>query len=134
MSRALRPLAIPAVLLLAACGGVDGGAETSADIDDGSTMFTAVRDHCDLPDITVGDGGTTLILDGQGDEDPGGLPIEDMACALNAIDTPDFIVTQIDQTRALDGRQTASHEGYSYSWTYHPDNGLDIIVTDAWQG
>lgn len=140
MSRALtRPFAVlgtlAATLTLAACSG----AETSANeepVDDGSTMFTAVRDACELPATVVQDGGTTLVLDGRGEDDSSAsdaLEIEEQACALGAINTPDHIVTLMDQTRALDGRQTQQHDGYTYSWTYHPDTGLDIVITDAWQ-
>jgi hypothetical protein len=31
------------------------------------------------------------------------------------------------ETRALDGRQYAYSENYTVSWTYHPDDGLEII-------
>lgn len=108
-------------------------ARPEAEVDDGSTMFTAVRDSCGLPASSIGDGGTTLILDGAGNDGTAGLPIEDIGCALGAIDAPDSIVTQMEQTRALDGRQSADSEGYTYSWIYHPDSGLDITITDAWQ-
>ena len=33
----------------------------------------------------------------------------------------------MNQTRALDGRQSASSGDYSVSWTYHPDNGLEAM-------
>lgn len=133
MKRALRRVVLPAAatLFLAACSGATEPRHAEAAVDDGSTMFTAVRDHCGLPANVVKDGGATLVLDGAGSESSG-LPIEDMACALNSISVPDFIVTQMDQTRALDGRQTATHDGYSYSWIYHPDSGLDITITDSW--
>lgn len=31
------------------------------------------------------------------------------------------------ETRALDGRQTAEASGYTVSWTYHPDDGLEVM-------
>jgi hypothetical protein len=34
----------------------------------------------------------------------------------------------MEKTRALDGRQTASWSFIEASWTYHPDNGLDVII------
>jgi hypothetical protein len=37
----------------------------------------------------------------------------------------------MEGTRALDGRQTQTADGYSYTWSYHPDNGLDIIITES---
>lgn len=135
MNRALVRAAVATMFItsLAACGGAtatDSAAEADV-VDDGSTMFTAVRDHCGLPADAVRDGGSTLVLDGEG-ESEGGLTITEIGCALGAISTPDSIIVQIEQTRALDGRQTATNDGYSYSWVYHPDTGLDVTVTDAW--
>ena len=42
---------------------------------------------------------------------------------------PDAVVSQMDSTTSLQGRQTASWDGTDASWTYHPDNGLDLILT-----
>lgn len=51
-----------------------------------------------------------------------------MACVLFELKIPDSVVSRIDSTRALDGRQDAKWENYSASWGYHPDSGLDIVV------
>lgn len=31
------------------------------------------------------------------------------------------------KTRAIDGRQSATSDGYTASWTYHPDEGIEVI-------
>ncbi len=31
------------------------------------------------------------------------------------------------ETRALDGRQSASSDKYTVSWTYHPDDGMEVM-------
>ncbi|WP_269142641.1 hypothetical protein [Georgenia yuyongxinii] len=31
-------------------------------------------------------------------------------------------------TRALDGRQTAEWDGVVATWSFHPDDGLDVIL------
>jgi hypothetical protein len=36
----------------------------------------------------------------------------------------------MEQTRALDGRQSETWEDFSASWTYHPDNGLDVLIRE----
>jgi hypothetical protein len=41
---------------------------------------------------------------------------------------PDSIDSRIGSKRALDGRQTATWDGFSASWGYHPDSGLDIVI------
>lgn len=38
------------------------------------------------------------------------------------------IESKIGNTRALDGTLTASGEHASASWTYHPDDGLSIVI------
>jgi hypothetical protein len=101
-----------------------------------------VAENCDLPKSAIGDEGETLILDGEGKDDlklvdgkmttvGEKLAIEDIGCALGGIGTPDSVVAMMEGTRALDGRQTQTADGYSYTWSYHPDNGLDIIITES---
>ncbi|TFC44340.1 hypothetical protein E3T26_00925 [Cryobacterium sp. TMT1-21] len=77
--------------------------------------------------ITVGDEGRSITMDGEGEESVG-ADYADMACILNELGTPDSVISRIDTTRALDGRQTGTWDGYSASWGYHPDNGLDIVI------
>jgi hypothetical protein len=43
---------------------------------------------------------------------------------------PESVTAQMDGTRALDGRQPASWDGYTASWTFHPDSGFDLIITE----
>ncbi len=37
------------------------------------------------------------------------------------------VVSRMDSTRALDGTQTAEGDLATAYWTYHPDNGLNVI-------
>ena len=41
---------------------------------------------------------------------------------------PSSTVAKMENTRALDGTQTTEGDGYVASWTYHPDDGLSIIL------
>lgn len=41
------------------------------------------------------------------------------------------MTAQMDSTRALDGMQTAEWDTFEAKWTYHPDDGLDVIITEA---
>ncbi len=52
------------------------------------------------------------------------------ACILKAVDTLSYVVTQMDSTSSLMGRQTAAWDGLEASWTYHPDNGLDVQIVE----
>ena len=96
---------------------------------------------------SLGDAGRTLKLDGVGGSDitgydgvervgdadspPAGLTMEKLACVLNQLGTPDAVTAQMQATRALDGMQTATWEDVTARWTYHPDDGLDVILTSA---
>lgn len=40
---------------------------------------------------------------------------------------PDSVLTKMGQTRAMDGRQTHRTAELTVSWTYHPDQGLEVI-------
>lgn len=44
-----------------------------------------------------------------------------------ALGLPDSLYDKMAETRALDGRQTATYEKITVSWTYHPNYGLEII-------
>lgn len=77
----------------------------------------------------LADRGRTISFDTAGEDDYGvGDDIEDIACVLIALRAPSFIVTEIDNTRALDGMQRDSWRRFKASWTYHPDAGLNIVI------
>lgn len=107
-------------------------------------MIQQARHSCDLdssvysPYATLGDAGYTITMQGEPTTfNPAnygkvtGLSAEDMACVLSAVSVPDSVVSQMDATRALDGMQKASWDKFSASWTYHPDNGLNVILTES---
>lgn len=77
----------------------------------------------------LADDDTTLIIDVEG-EDPGSgsLSFDALSCVLAELDTPSYVISQIEGTRALDGMQSADWETYTAQWTYHPDQGLDITI------
>jgi hypothetical protein len=77
----------------------------------------------------LADHGRTISLDTAGEEDSGvGDDIDDVACVLLALRAPTFVVTEIDNTRALDGMQRDHWRNFKASWTYHPDDGLNIVI------
>lgn len=77
----------------------------------------------------LADDGATLVLDTQGEDDSTGMDYLDLYCVAGALDMPASVMTQIEQTRAMDGRVSGSWDGLSASWSYHPDSGLDLMVT-----
>ena len=109
--------------------GVDGSTASTAD----TYLGEAVRSCGMGPNsygISLGDNDRSLTLDGRGADDSQGAAIETIACVLGALETPDSTLSLIDSTRALDGRQSATWNGYSASWSYHPDSGLNIVLVE----
>ena len=92
------------------------------------TEFAAVQKSCDVSHsrTRVADKGLTMVLDSKGevadDED-----VAVLVCVLSDLEVPEAVVAKMSDTSALDGRQEASWENYSASWTYHPKNGMDVI-------
>ncbi|WP_051799750.1 hypothetical protein [Catenuloplanes japonicus] len=99
----------------------------------GTTALAAAKKTCDPTGAgtTLGDDDRTLLIDSRGGEDFTGVPVSTLTCLLNALDAPMYVQEQMDATRALDGRQQASWGDLRASWTYHPDAGLDAIITST---
>lgn len=77
----------------------------------------------------VGDDGRSLVLDTEGEDwGSGDLTLVDTMCVLDELDVPDVVLDKMGATRSLDGRQTDSWDGIEVSWSYHPDDGLDVIL------
>ena len=79
--------------------------------------------------------GVSTAADGQsitvrtaGAKAAGGKSVKDVACVLAGLKAPQHIYSLIDATRALDGMQSESWGDYVARWTYHPDNGLTIVI------
>jgi hypothetical protein len=101
---------------------------------------TAIEEAVEIVDpavaayFSVQDDGHTLVVDGAG-EFGIGADIPNMAAVLVELGVPGSLTAQMDRTRALDGVQEETWQSaagsFSVSWTYHPDNGLDLIVVEA---
>lgn len=79
--------------------------------------------------IDLGDEGRSLTFDMKGEDEPSGADILDIACIFGELDMPSAVMSHIDQTTSMDGRQTETWENITVSWSYHPDRGLDGVLT-----
>lgn len=97
------------------------------------TALEAVVSTCSAGELR--DGGDTLVLDMyvEGVDTPlvNAITVDDITCVLGELEAPASMTERMDRTRALDGVQEAAWAGMEASWSYHPDNGLDIILTLA---
>lgn len=48
------------------------------------------------------------------------------------LDLPDYLLDEMSKTNSLMGRRTETFDkqGISVSWSYHPDNGLEVTYKD----
>lgn len=80
--------------------------------------------------VTVEDRGHTMVIDGDGGYASPGASIDTTMAILLELDASSAIVHRMEQTRALDGMQEGSWDEFTATWTYHPDQGLDIIIEE----
>jgi len=117
-----------AILLPLTLGG--GTAATSPGAAPQSDILTAAAEACGSPTgVTVEDDGVTLTFDHRGEDEVTGGDIIDIMCVFTELDMPSRISTHMGQTTSLDGRQSAEWDELEIQWSYHPDRGMDGIVT-----
>lgn len=80
-------------------------------------------------DAELGDGGLTLTVNMRGEDEIGGLEYLEASCIVDALNPPAAVTSHIEQTTSMDGRQSESWDQFSISWSYHPDRGLDYVLT-----
>ena len=122
------PLGVAAVALLAGPPIIHAAQEAMA------PRFERAVEACELaPVLVVADKGKTLTLTtaGKSGKSASYTDIEDVACVLTKLEVPSYVVSHIDSTRALDGQQTDEWDGISARWTYHPEDGLHLVLRDG---
>lgn len=95
-------------------------------------LTDAVRE-CGLTNqegIELGDEGQSLTMDSEGTDDylSEGADEAQIGCVLRALDMPDAVESRMNNTRALDGRQSAEWDEFAASWSYHPDTGTNVVI------
>lgn len=122
------PLGVAAVALLAGPPIIHAAQEAM------TPRFETAAEACELvPLLVVADKGKTLTLTtaGKSGKSASYTDIEDVACVLAKLEVPSYVVSHIDSTRALDGQQTDEWDGISARWTYHPEDGLHLVLRDG---
>ncbi|MFF5083751.1 hypothetical protein ACFY36_42445 [Actinoplanes sp. NPDC000266] len=96
----------------------------------GVALLQEAQDTCDSTHTgtEIADNGSTLTVDGTGEEDYSGIAYAGVECVFGVLQVPEAVKEHVAQTRALDGRQQDTWGSFSASWGYHPDSGLDMIV------
>ena len=97
-----------------------------------AALLTDAVEACDasrVRGIDLGDEGRSLTFDMRGEDETSGASISYIACIFGELDMPSAVRSHIDQTTSMDGRQTETWENVTVSWSYHPDRGLDGVLT-----
>lgn len=116
-------------IALAGCGSTTSGSgDSETQIQTAytgcGTEVSAMTDY--NGSIEMGDDGSSLIVDGvQGDKG-----FEALSCVINALGISDALRSRVNSTTALQGQQSATEDGLTYEWSYHPDNGVEMTVSE----
>jgi hypothetical protein len=99
----------------------------------GDDYFEALKNMCGSSDnsyggIRVSNDGGSLTINTKGKKDSSGASLYDAFCFLAAVDAPEYIYDLVKTTRALDGTREERWGDIRASWSYHPDDGLDLIL------
>lgn len=93
--------------------------------------FPNALDACGISEddsyIYLGDEGKTLLMNGDGKETYG-ADSTDVWCVLEALNVPESTVAQMEKTSSLMGVVSDSWDGITADWTYHPDDGFDVVL------
>lgn len=123
-----RTLVAIAVVGLLATGCGEAKPDKGVKAEPKATQLEAAYDECDpsdtrLSSIELADGNHSLLIQATTSD-----MYDDVACLMLELNTPEFIVSEMDNTTAMMGRQHEEDEGLSYDWSYHPDNGLNMVI------
>lgn len=113
-------LLVPALLIaLAACGGED---------EEPVNPFSRTYDDCGHAQVYLDLDEKTMFFDTAGDaEGSGDHDLYDALCTLRSLEAPEHVINHIGNTSSLQGMQSDSWGDFTAEWTYHPDQGLDIV-------
>lgn len=123
-----RALVAVALIGLFAGGCAEAKPEAGVRAEPKDTKLGEAYTHCQPISgvITLADGNSSIIISGAKSDD-----IADVACLMLQLDTPEYIVSAMDNTTAMMGAQQEEADGISYRWSYHPDNGLDMTLHET---
>lgn len=75
--------------------------------------------------ITLASDGLSITVDSKNEYDYTSLL--DILTIITKLKLPDSLYDAMVSTNSLMGRQSETYNAWNVSWSYHPDNGLDVI-------
>lgn len=144
-SPALPALGAGGALVLAGCVAFAGlllGEDTPDWLPGGPSILEEAMEECGYPEenlagITFDEDHDVITVSSAGIQNDGVPTAEGMEvfanylCIEDAVGVPQYVRDEISSTTSLQGRQEAEWDGLSASWSYHPNNGLNITFRMA---
>jgi len=98
----------------------------------GPDLVAIYNEYCSSDYASVASDGSYIAIDTNPNNYDDYNDYEAMS-AIYAVDDalglPDSVEQKMGQTRSLDGMQTYEGDGIEVAWSYHPDNGLEVIYS-----
>ncbi|MHA3684721.1 hypothetical protein ACXR2W_10750 [Leucobacter sp. HY1908] len=92
--------------------------------------FNDLARSCEISYSTfeVMDDGESVRFASAGLLGPESAALKDVYCFLDELDATEALISKLEATRALDGNREEVWSDFQASWTYHPNDGLTILI------
>lgn len=136
MSAAPRSVLLVGLLAALAAGcGEDAPTADTPGLEPVPTVTAVARlpgafDACDADDVTdvisLADAGRTVLVETR-TEYGATQPVN---CLFSLLGVSAALTSEVEATTSVMGRQQATEGNLTYSWSYHPDTGLKMVITE----
>lgn len=95
----------------------------------GPDLQAIYDEHCSYEYAHIASDGSYLSIDTNPDDDEDYIDFEAyyaLQAVVEALELPESVMNNMEQTRAIDGMQSYSTDELYITWSYHPDNGLEV--------
>lgn len=95
----------------------------------GPDLREVYREFCDSSFATLASDGSYLSIDTNPDDKDDYIDYVAyfaITSVNEALGLPESVLNKMNQTRAVDGMQSYSTDDLDITWTYHPDDGLEV--------
>lgn len=90
------------------------------------------NEYCESSFARVASDGSYLYIDTNPSDEDDNMDYAAYLAILKVnedLALPESVNNSMNQTRSMDGIQSASGEGFEVSWTYHPNKGLEVTYS-----
>jgi len=102
-------------------------AAADAEVQDAMDALGSAAKICGdgLKTLTLSNDKASVMVDSKNQDDDKSTTA--IICMNMLLGAPDSLASKMSDTTAMAGAQDMSWDHYSARWTFHPDNGLDVI-------